>query len=339
VKVLVSGGTGFVGSHAVEALCRAGHEVRLFARSAEKARRMQERRSVEVADLRLGDMGDARAVRDALEGCEAVLHAAASVEIGRARDVFASNLAGSRNVIGAALERGLDPVLYVSSVATMFPPRGPAFGPDDPVSSLSTDYGRSKSETERWVRELQREGAPVVSIYPPGVYGPDDPGPSATLKGLRDRVRFGWIMTSGGNGCVDVRDLAAVLAAALEPGRGPRRYVAGGHFLTWPEEADLCQEILGRRVRRLPGPPLLVRGAGRVVDAIKRVVPAFDYPLTHEAALILTRFVPCDSGRTVAELGIRFRPVRETLTDTLQWLVDAGEIAPRLAPRLAGRAG
>lgn len=339
MKVLVTGGTGFVGSHALEALCRAGHEVRLFARSPEKARRMQELRGIEVADLCLGDTNDAGAVRDALEGCEAVLHAAASVEIGRARDVFSSNLAGSRNVIGAALERGLDPVLYVSSVTTMFPPRGPTFGPDDPVSSLATDYGRSKSETERWVRELQREGAPVVSIYPPGVYGPDDPGPSATLKGLRDRVRFGWIMTTGGNGCVDVRDLAAVLAAALEPGRGPRRYVAGGHFLSWAEEADLCQEILGRRVRRLPGPPLLVRGAGRVVDAVKRIFPGFDYPLTHEAALILTRFVPCDSSRTRAELGVRFRPVRETLTDTLKCLVEVGEIPPALAPRLAGRAG
>lgn len=335
MRVLVTGGTGFVGSHAVEALCRAGHEVRLFARSAAKAARMQQLRGVQVSDLQLGDMQDADAVRAALAGCDAALHAAASVEIGRTRDVFASNLNGSRNVIGAALELGLDPVLHVSSVTTMFPPQGGVFGPDDPVASLATDYGRSKAETERWVRELQADGAPVVSIYPPGVYGPDDPGPSATLKGLRDRVRFGWIMTSGGNGCVDVRDLALVLAAALEPGRGPRRYVAGGHFLTWAEEADLCEQILGRRVRRLPAPPPLVLAAGRAVDLVKRLVPGFDYPLTHEAARILTRFVPCDSSRTQQELGISFRPARETLADSLRWLLAAGQIPPRLAPLLS----
>lgn len=338
MKVLVTGGTGFVGSHAVEALRAAGHDVRLLARSSEKVERMQRVRGVSDLDVRLGDMLDTAAVRAALTGCEAVLHAAASVEIGRARDVFASNLEGSRNVIGGALELGLDPVLYVSSVTTMFPPRGPAFVPDDPVSSLATDYGRSKSETESWVRELQAGGAPVVSVYPPGVYGPDDPGPSATLKGLRDRVRVGWLMTSGGNGCVDVRDLAGVLTAALQRGRGPRRYVAGGHFLPWAEEADLCEEILGRRVRRLPSPPLLLRAAGRAVDLTKRFYPAFDYPLTHEAALILTRFVPCDSRRTIEELGVGFRPVRETLTDSLRWLVEAGEIPPRLAPRLADAA-
>jgi hypothetical protein len=61
-------------------------------------------------------------------------------------------------------------------------------------------------------------------------------------------------------------------------------------------------------------------------------MPSFDYPLTHEAALILTRFVPCDSSRTVEELGVDFRPVRETLRDALRWLVEAGEIEPKLAP-------
>lgn len=338
MKILVTGGTGFVGSHAVEALCRAGHQVRLFARSAQRVERMQKARGLPSLELRLGDMGDADAVAAALDGCEAVLHAAASVEIGRTRRVFESNLAGSHNVIGGALERKLDPVLYVSSVTTMFPPRGPVFGPDEPVASLSSDYGRSKSETERWVRQLQAEGAPVVSVYPPGVYGPDDPGPSSTMKGLRDRVRIGFIMTSGGNGCVDVRDLAAVLAAAVEAGRGPRRYVAGGHFLPWAEEADLCEEILGRPVRRLPGPQLLLRGVGHAVDLLQRLLPSFDYPLTHEAALIFTQFVPCDSSRTVKELGVEFRPVRETLTDALRWLVEAGEIGPQLAPALAASA-
>lgn len=335
MKVLVTGGTGFVGSHAVEALCRAGHSVHLLARSPEKVEWLKRVRGVEPAGVTLGDMQDAASVRSALQGCEAVVHAAASVEIGRTRDVFGSNLAGSRNVIGAALDLRLDPIVYVSTVTTMFPPRGGVFTVDDPVASLATDYGRSKAETERWVRELQAGGAPVVCVYPAGVYGPDDPGPSTTLKGLRDRVRFTWLMTPGGNGCVDVRDLAHILAAVVEPGRGPRRYMAGGHFLSWADEADLVEELIGRRVRRLPLPPLLVRGAGRVVDAIQRLVPGFDYPLTHEAALILTGFVPCDSRRTVEELGVEFRPARETLRDTLRWLVETGELDARLVPGLS----
>jgi len=144
------------------------------------------------------------------------------------------------------------------------------------------------------VRELQAEGKPVVSVYPTGVYGPEDPGFGAPLKGLRDRLRYAFLMAAGGFGCVDVRDLALVLAAALEAGRGPRRYMAGGHFMTWPEEADLVEEIVGRRVRRLPAPRLLLLIVGRLVDLLQRLVPSFDYPLTHEAALIITDFVPCD---------------------------------------------
>jgi nucleoside-diphosphate-sugar epimerase len=338
VRILVTGGTGFVGSHAVEALLRAGHEPRLLVRGGAKLERMLRTRGIEVRDAVPGDMTDRASVARALEGCEAVLHAAATVEIGRAREVFATNLAGIRNVIGAALERGCDPVVYVSTIATMFPPRGAILTVDDAVGGLATGYGRSKAEGERLVRELQAQGQPVVSVYPSGVYGPDDPGPGQSTKGLRDRIRFGWIRAPGGTACVDVRDLAAILAATFEPGGGPRRYMAGGHFATWMEEADCVEEILGRRVRRIPATPALVRAAGHAVDLLKRVFPSLDYPLTHEASLFVTQLVPCDSRKTLEELGIAFRPLRDTLRDTIRWMVEAGILARRYAPRLAGAA-
>ena len=335
MKVLVTGGTGFVGSHAVESLVASGHDVRLLARSADRVERAMGVRGIRVPEVVLGDMTDAEVVRKALTGCEAVVHAAAAVEIGRGEDVFASNMAGSRNVLGTAVELGLDPVIYVSSVAIMFPPPGPVITVDSPLVNLETDYGRSKADGERYARELQASGAPITSIYPSGVYGPDDPGIGPSNKGLRDRIRFGWFKTTGGIAIVDVRDLARIIAAALEPGRGPRRYMAGGHFLPWEEEADLCEAITGRKVRRLPGPPPLIRGIGHVVDFIKSVVPAFDYPLTHEASIFVTRTVPCDSRRTVEELGVDFRPVRETHEDSIRWLFEAGELPEKLVPRLA----
>jgi dihydroflavonol-4-reductase len=335
VKVLVTGGSGFVGSHAVQAILGGGHDVRLLVRSPEKARRVLGGLGAGFPELASGDMTDTGAVRRALDGCEAVVHAAAAVEIGGRRDLVADNLAGGRNVLGGALELGLDPVVYVSSVIALFPPRGSRITVDDPVASLATAYGRAKAEGERYARALQAEGAPVTIVYPAGVYGPHDPGPGDGTKGLRDRLRYGWPMTSGGTACVDVRDLAGLLAATLAPGRGPRRYMAGGHFLSWPEEADLCEALTGRRVRRVPAPPVLVRAVGRGVDLVKRIVPAFDYPLTHEAAVILTRFVPCDSEATLRELGISFRPTADTLADAIRWLVAAGHLDAVHAGRLA----
>jgi nucleoside-diphosphate-sugar epimerase len=334
MKILVTGGTGFVGSHAVEALCRAGNDVRLMARSREKVDHLLATRAIGAADVALCDMTDAAAVHKALAGCDAVLHAAASVAIGRTRGVFASNVAGNHNVVGQAVELGLDPVIYVSSVASLFPPSGPTLGIDEPVGSLRTAYGRSKAECETYVRGLQARGAPVVSIYPSGVYGPDDPGPGPTLKGLRDRIKYAWIMTSGGTATVDVRDLARVITAALAPGRGPRRYMAGGHFLTWAQEADLCQEILGRSVRRVPVPRWLVRTTGRAVDVLNWICPPCDFQLTYEASLFVTEMVPCDDQHTHEDLGIAFRPIRETLADSIRWLISIGEVPAELAPAL-----
>lgn len=335
MKILVTGGTGFVGSHAVDALVRAGSEVRLLARSSEKVDRVLGRRGIEVHDVVLGDMTDAACVRAALSGCDAVLHAAAEVEIGRGKDVFESNVAGSHNVLGTAVELGLDPVVAISSIATMFPPTGSVMTVDDPIANLSTGYGRSKAEGERYARELQAAGKPVVSIYPSAVTGPDDPGPSATLRGLRDSIRFGYLITSGGVPRVDVRDLGAAVVAAVEPGRGPRRYMAGGRFLPWAEDAALCEQIIGRRLRRIPAPPWTLRLLGRAVDAIQAVMPSFDFPITHEAALFMTRMVPCDSQRTTEELGVTFRPSKETLTDTIRFLLESGELEPGHAPALS----
>jgi uncharacterized protein YbjT (DUF2867 family) len=166
VKVLVTGGSGFVGSHAVRALVAAGHEPRLLARSPEKARAVVAALGAPGVEVVAGDVTDRASVAAALAGCDAVLHAAAAVEIGRGADVFAANVAGNRNVLGLAAERGLDPIVYTSSVIAMFPPPGPVMTVDDPVASFASAYGRSKSEGGRQARALQAQGLPVAWVAP-----------------------------------------------------------------------------------------------------------------------------------------------------------------------------
>ena len=336
MKVMLTGGTGFVGSHLLESLLAAGHDVRLLARSEAKVKRVLREQGIEIQDVVYGDMTDADTVREALTGCDCVIHAAAAVEISSQRSVLDSNIAGNHNVLGSAVSLGLDPIVYVSSIATMFPPPGPEHTTDDPVVSLSTDYGRSKAEGELYARELQGEGAPLVIFYPSGVYGPRDPGIGATLKGLRDRLAYTWVITAGGNACVDVRDLARMMTKVIDQGpeRGARRYMAGGHFVSWAEEADIVERITGRRVRRLRAPAWLLRLAARLVDFIKWVYPPFDYPLTREAAEYVVGCRPCDSRKTIEALGVGFRPTGETLGDAIAWLAKEGHIDRKLAGRL-----
>jgi nucleoside-diphosphate-sugar epimerase len=332
MRVLVTGGTGFVGSHAVAALTAAGHDVRLLVRDSAKIDRVLKPRGIQIGDYRLGDMTDSSSVRSALAGCDAVLHAAATFYGGD--EVLDANVRGVQNAVGIAAELGLDPIVYISTIAAMYPPPGDRISVDDPVVNLKTTYGRSKAEGERYARELQAAGAPVVTIYPAGVLGPDDPGPSELMKGLRDGMRFGWPITATGVSLIDVRDLASVVAAALEPGQGPRRFMSAGHFVSWRQLADLCDGLTGRRAPRIPMPPPLLRGAGRLFDFAKRFV-ALDYPLTHEAALMMTRFVPCDSRTTLEQLDVRFRPTDETLCDGIRWLHQTGQISAKVAGKLA----
>ncbi len=334
MRVALTGSTGFLGSHIAEALRRGGHELVLLVRDKKKAERVLARRGVWPAQTVVGDIADVAGVRRLLDGCDAAVHAAAQF-YGDAR-VLRANVAGVRNVLGIGCELGLDPVIYISTIAAMFPPPGAVITVDDPIVTMKTTYGRSKSEGERIARTMQAEGSPVVTIYPGAIQGPDDPGPTEGSKGVRDRIRFGFPRTTGGLPLVDVRDVAAIAAAACAPGRGPRRYMAGGNFITWMEEADLCEELTGCLMRRITAPPWTLRAIGRAVDFIKSIAPSFDYPLTSEAAVFATRTVPCDSSRTVEDLGIRFRPAQETIRDTIAWLCEAGELDAKYAARLAG---
>jgi nucleoside-diphosphate-sugar epimerase len=333
MRLLVTGATGFVGSHAVRLLLDAGHDVRLLARTPAKVTAALPDCHDRLDAVVEGDMAQPDVVRAALASCDGVVHAAASVLAGPG--AYETNVAGVRHVVGTAAEMGLDPIVYLSRVSAMFPPRGPALTLDDPLGDPESSYGRSKVAGELVARELQARGAPVAIVYPSGVCGPEDPAFGEGSKGLRDRLRYGWILTSGGMASVDVRDLASIITKAAAPGRGPRRYMAGGHFLTWAEEADLCEMLTARRVRRWRASPRLVRSAGRVVDVLRRLVPGFDYPLTHEAALYVTLQVPCDSRAMQDELGVAFRPVAETLTDAIRWMHAAGHLDARYAGSLA----
>jgi len=261
-----------------------------------------------------------------------VLHAAAQVF--GSPQLLARNAAGARHVLGTAHERGLDPIVHVSSIGALFPPSEPAFRVDDPVGSVSTDYGRSKAEGEHFARSLQAAEAPVVTVYPSGIFGPRDPGPGEVTKGLRACIRVAWPWTHTAISIVDVRDLAMIFVAAMEAGRGPRRYMAGGHLLSFVEQAQLFERLTGTKLFRMPASPFPLRVAGRLLDVARKLAP-IDFPLTYEAAVMLRQNVPCDSRTTLAELDVDFRPIEETFADMLRWMLEAGHIEARHAGRLA----
>ena len=148
MRVLVTGGTGFVGAHTVQALVAVGHEVRLLVRSPARIAENLGPLGVPEVDFAVGDMTDADAVGMAMDGCDAVLHGAAVVALDRRRadEILAANPAGARVVVGTAVERGLDPIVYVSSVARSSPPASTACTPSSrpPVATTRTAARRRR---------------------------------------------------------------------------------------------------------------------------------------------------------------------------------------------------
>jgi nucleoside-diphosphate-sugar epimerase len=146
--------------------------------------------------------------------------------------------------------------------------------------------------------------------------------------------RLTMIRLDSGYLLVDVRDIADVITAALTAGKGPRRYLAGHHYVPWSELCDLVAEVTGREVHRLPMTGPILRGLGRGGDVVRKVIP-FTLPLSREAMEAASLMVPMDDQATIDELGIEFRSPRETLRDAYRWLYESGRIPARLVPALA----
>ena len=335
LRVLVTGGTGFIGAHTAAALVEAGHEVRLLVRDPKRIDTTVGRLGAGPMDHAVGDITDGPSVEAALDGCDAVVHAAAAVstESRRAAETLRTNTLAAENVLGRAAKLGLDPIVHVSSVTALFRPGLPTLHRDLPVADSDSAYGRSKAAADRYARTLQEAGAPVVITYPGAVLGP----PAGTSFGeandsMAAFLRFGVApVNEGGLSVIDVRDCAAIHVAACVPGRGPRRYVCGGHLLWIPEFGAVVAELTGNRFVVVPLPGAVLRAAGRLVDAAVRFIP-IPVGLTHESSIYLTQWVPTDDQPVFDELGVTYRDVKETIADTLLGMVGGG-----LLP--AGRAG
>lgn len=338
MKVLVTGATGFVGWHTAARLHSAGHTLRALVRNPEKAEAVLASLRIAADDLVPGDMADADAVARALEGCDAVVHAAGAVSVtsSGAPDAFDVNVTGTQNVVGGAWERGIGRVVFVSSLSAIYDPSSPEpVTGDSPLVRSATRYGRSKAAADRIVRELQEHGAPVASVYPSGVIGPGDPGLSESVRAYRTFLR--GTIRAGGTQFIDARDLAGFCVRLIEAGNGGR-HVAAGHYFTWDALTALIEEITGTTIRRFPAPGWLLRSVGSAFDLASRISGRRSV-VTRESMEVATRWRPVADSPSLAEMGVRLRAPERTLEDLYRWFLETKRLPLRAAPRLAPAAG
>ena len=321
MKVMLTGSTGFIGGHIMKALIEAGHEVQALVRDKAKLESMKAIQGIGNGVVGvLGDITDQSTVEEALVDCDACVHAAAftSLDPNLMDHALEVNGPGAEIVLGAATSQGCDSVIHVSTMSVIFPPTGSKLSGDDPVNGGGNPYNASKAIAEEYARSLQDKGHPISIIYPTGVTGPTDLGLNVLAANLVPTLQSEIMMSlsSGGWCLVDVRDLATGIVGLLHAETGPQRYVAGGTFMDWQEFHAVVTEVTGRDRALIPTPK----------EALEQMVDA-------EAVEIMFGIVPGDDEPFLTASGLSaWRPIEDTLKDTITWLCDEQYLEAEWAP-------
>ena len=243
MRALVTGATGFVGAAVARHLLAAGHRVRVLARPNNDRRNLQHL-DVEITE---GDLTDPASLARATRECQAVFHVAADYRlwVPDPKTMYAANVDGTRAVVEAALDSGVDRIVYTSSVATLgYAADGKPADEDTPsnLNDMIGHYKRSKFLAEEAVREK------VITVNPSTPVGPGDIKPTPTGRMIRDAIngRMPAYVDTGLN-IVDVDDVATGHLLAYEKGVVGRRYVLGGTNMTLREILTELARVSGRR--------------------------------------------------------------------------------------------
>jgi len=317
-KTLVTGGSGFVGSHVVRALAARGDDLRLLLRRGSGLDHLSDLEFERSS----GDVMDRRAVTRAMEGVDRVFHIAGTTSMlpGHREKVFDLNVKGTRIVLEESLAAGVERVVFTSSVAAVGPakPRGTA-DETQPfrAGELGIAYVNSKHEAEVEALRLAAHGLPVVIVNPSFVFGPDDP--KGTSMALVRRFLLGRIpaYVDGGLNIVDVRDVAAGHLLADEKGVPGERYILAARNFTFDRLfADLAR-LSGREHApvKLPSTPTLL--------AVELMVRAgIPIPISPDEVRSAGCWWTYRNAKARKELGFAPRPHEETLEDAVRWQMD-----------------
>jgi dihydroflavonol-4-reductase len=321
MTTLVTGATGFVGSAVARSLAARGHALRLLARPSSDRRNLA---GIE-AEVVEGDLTDPASLARAAAGCRFVFHVAADYRfwVPDPEEMLRTNVAGSLAMLRAAMDAGVERIVYCSSVAALGQ-IGDGTPADETTPVNEADfvgiYKRSKYLAERAVLDLaKREGAPVVVVNPAAPVGPRDIKPTPTGKMILDAAagRVPAYIDTGLN-IVHVDDVAEGHVLALERGRIGEHYVLGGENMTLREILILVADVAGGRGPLLRLPEAVVWPAAIVMEGLARVTGI--QPMMTRAHLKMARKkMYYSSAKATAELGYHARPVRAAVEDAVAW--------------------
>jgi dihydroflavonol-4-reductase len=327
MKTLVTGATGFLGSHVARQLAGRGEDVRILMRASSDGRALD---GLDVERF-TGDLRDRASLERAIAGVSRVFHVAADYRLWARdpREIYESNVTGTRNLLEAARHANVEKFVYTSTVATIAVHREDGF-PDESVQAsfgeMIGHYKRSKFQAEQYARRAAEQGLPVVIVNPTTPVGPGDWKPTPTGKIIVDFLRGrmpGYVDT--GLNFVPVEDCAAGHLLAAERGRVGERYILGGSNLTLKEMLAILAAVSGRSAPRWRFPHAIAYAAGCVDTVFARLSGREpQIPLEGVRMARHKMFVKTEKARR--ELGFEPGPVETALERAVCWYKTHGYV-------------
>lgn len=323
---LVTGATGFVGSAVARALREHGHALRLLVRPT------SDRSLIDgLGEPVLGDLRDPASLAAAAAGCRFVVHVAADYRlwVPDPASMFQANVDGTRALLLAARDAGVERIIYCSSVAALgLVGDGTPGTETTPVheDAIVGAYKKSKYRAELAVRELvQAHAVPAVIVNPSAPVGPRDIKPTPTGKMVLDAAagRMPAYVDTGLN-IVHVDDVAAGHVLALERGRIGEAYILGGHDLGMPELLAMVDDVMNRPTpRRARLPRALLWPVALGMEGAARAF-GIEPLVTREMLAMAKKRMFFSPAKAMAELGYAPRPARQAVADAVAWFRGAG---------------
>jgi dihydroflavonol-4-reductase len=335
MTTLVTGASGFVGSSIVRALIRRNESVRVLVRPT------SDRRNVSDLGVELvtGDLRDPSSLVRALEGCRVLYHVAADYRlwVPQPEEIYRINVDGTMSLVRAAVEAGVERIVYTSSVATLGinKNRDPA-DETTPVSlgDMIGHYKRSKFLAEQQVRNLVNDlDAPVVIVNPSAPIGPRDIKPTPTGRMVLDAAtgRMPAYVDTGLN-VVHVDDVAEGHLLACEHGTVGERYILGGHNMTLREILIAISDLSSRKAPSLRLPHDVILPIAHLAELAARLTGKEPF-LTVDGIKLAKKHMFFTSQKAERELGYQARPANIAFQDAIAWFHEQGYLAGGRPPR------
>jgi farnesol dehydrogenase len=331
VKVLLTGGTGFLGKNVARHLVASGHEVRLLARATSDLRGLPA-----GLDVVYGDVTDGPAFTAAATGCAAVMHMAAVVKMwtpDRA-EFDRVNVGGLQHALAAA--RAAHARLVYTSSFIAVGPTGSAPVDESHVHDqqrFRNDYERTKARADVLARDAAQAGQDVVLLYPGVVYGPGElTAANIVVKMVCDHLsgRLPALVGPGDRlwSYAFADDVARAHVSALERGRAGQRYFLGGENVTLRDFFARLETLTGVPAPRRHIPYGVASMVGRALHLWAELTGAVP-ELTHEVVNVFREHWAYESGKAASELEYRSRPLADGLKITLDWLDERALVPAR----------